>query len=183
MGQLEGAGYNDIRPGPEAEVTFDDFIYDLNENHTSMMMKVAAGSFRFVSGKLAHPDPASKTATLPTGSLLLKFNRVMDAVVGFKDVCANDAHPRIINLGTRGKDVEFEHDQDGKGSWNEGTDHWWICAYYGNINVTGDKSYPVPVGQCFIRFTHPDRSSEPGDHGTPSVSFPTMTTVRAQRPR
>jgi len=158
--------------GPEAEVTFDDFVYDPNENHTSMTMKVATGSFRFVSGKLAHPDPASKTVTLPTGSLLEKFNRVMDAVVGFKDACMDDTHPCIINLGTRGTDVEIEHDPDGKGSWSEGTDRWWICAYDGDITVTGDKNYPVPVGQCFIRFTHPDRSSQPGDHGYSIGLFP-----------
>jgi len=96
----------------------------------------------------------------------------MDAVVGFKDACMDDAHPCIINLGTRGTDVEIEHDPNGKGSWNEGTDRWWICAYEGDINVTGDKNYPVPVGQCFIRFTHPDRSSEPGDHGYSIGLFP-----------
>jgi hypothetical protein len=142
--------------GPEADITLDDFIYDPNESHTDVTMKVIEGGFRFVSGKLSHPDPASKTVTLPTGSLLEKFNHVMDAVVGEKLACMDDAHPCIINLGTRGTDVEIGHDPNGKGTWNEGMDRWWICAYDGEIDVTGDQNYPVPVGQCFTRFSHAD---------------------------
>lgn len=142
--------------GPLADVTFDDFVYDPNENQTSMTMKVIAGGFRFVSGKLSHPDPASKTITLPTGSLMERFNHTMDIIVGGKLACLDDAHPCIITVGTRGTDVEFEHDPNGKGTWSEGTDRWWICAYDGEINVTGDQNYPVPVGQCFIRFSHAD---------------------------
>lgn len=138
--------------GPESDVTFDDFVYDPNESHSDMTMKVITGSFRFVSGKLAHPDPASKTITLPTGSLMERFNRTMDIIVGGKLACLDDAHPCLITVGTRGTDVEFEHDPNGKDSIiSEGTDRWWICAYDGEINVTGDQDYPVPIGQCFVK--------------------------------
>jgi hypothetical protein len=141
--------------GPESDITFDDFVYDPNESHSSMIIKSVQGSFRFVSGKFSHPDPASKTITMPTGSLLEKFNRAMDVfLTGAKDACMDDAHPCIISTGIRGTDVEFEHDPDGKGSMSEGMDRWWICTYDGDVSVTGDQVYPVPVGECFTRFGH-----------------------------
>jgi hypothetical protein len=141
--------------GPEAEVIFDDFVYDPNENKSSMTMKVIAGGFRFVSGKLSHPDPSSKTISMPSGSLLQKFNRGMDVFLnGAKDACMDDAHPCIINVFSRGTDVEFEHDPNGKGTWSEGVDRWWVCVYDGDINVTAGQNYPVPVGQCFVKFGH-----------------------------
>jgi len=39
---------------------------------------------------------------------------------------------------------------------NEGEDRWWICAYDGEINVTGNQSYPVPIGKCFVKVAHAD---------------------------
>jgi len=159
--------------GPLADVTFDDFVYDPNENHTSMTMKVIAGRFRFVSGKFAHPDPAGKTITVPTGSLIERFNHTMDIIVGGKLACLDDTHPCIISVGIRGTDVEFEHDPNGKGTWSEGMDRWWICAYDGEINVIGDQSYPVPVGQCFIRFGHADGwPDQPSNHHYAIGLFP-----------
>ena len=141
--------------GPESDMIIDNFVYDPNESHSSMTINAVEGTFRFVSGKLSHPDPASKSISLPSGSLLQKFNRVMNAVVGFKDACMDDAHPCIINVFTRGTDVDFEHDPNGKGTWNEGMDRWWICAYDGEVNVENSgQSFPVPVGQCFIKFDH-----------------------------
>jgi hypothetical protein len=143
--------------GPDADITFDDFVYDPNESHTDLTMKVVAGSFRFVSGKLAHPDPSSRSVTLPTGSVLENFNRAMDVFLnGAKSACMDDAHPCILNLTTRGTDVEIEHDPNGKDSMNEGEDRWWICAYDGEINVTGNQSYPVPIGKCFVKVAHAD---------------------------
>ncbi|HEV2488144.1 MAG TPA: hypothetical protein VGT08_21660 [Terracidiphilus sp.] len=142
--------------GPESDLTMDDFIYDPNESHSSMAIKAVEGSFRFVSGKLSHPDPATKTITLPTGSLLQRFNRTMDILVGGKLACMDDAHPCLISLGTRGTDVEIGHDPNGKGPMSEGMDRWWICVYHGEINVTGDQLYAVPVGERFTKFGHAD---------------------------
>ena len=142
--------------GPESDMTFDSFVYDPNESHSDMAVNLVAGSFRFVSGKLSHPDPASKTVALPTGSLLEKFNWTMEIIAGGKLACMDDAHPCILTLGTRGTDVELQHDPNGKGTMNEGEDRWWACAYEGDIHVTANQDYAVPIGQCFVKVAHAD---------------------------
>jgi hypothetical protein len=136
--------------GPESDITFDNFVYDPNESHSTVAINIAEGFFRFVSGKLSHPDPASK-------SILFMKNDDQGKAAGAagKDPCASNSPLCIITVGIRGTDVEFQHDPNGKGTWNEGMDRWWICAYDGEIKIaSGSESDAVPVGQCFIKFDH-----------------------------
>ena len=114
--------------GPNADIKMDDFVYNPNESHTEMAIQVTEGFFRFVTRKMSHGDPTSKNIKLDVGS-----------------------------LGIRGCDVEIEHDPDGKGTWNEGSDRWWVLTYDGYINFVDNDShqnYPIPVGKHFAKVKH-----------------------------
>jgi hypothetical protein len=114
--------------GPNSDITIDNFVYNANESYSEMAISIATGFFRFVTGKLVHKDQTSKKVKLAVGDLFI-----------------------------RGCDVEIEHDPNGKGTWNEGTDRWWVSTYDGDINfVESDshQSYPIPVGQHVLKVTH-----------------------------
>lgn len=135
--------------GPNSDITIDDFVYDPNESRSTMTMNVVKGLFRFVSGKLSHSDPASKI-------IFLKSSTNAPAATGGQSNCKDGRKPCVISIGIRGTDVEFSHDPNGNGTMSEGVDRWWICAYDGEINISADQNYPVPIGQCFIHFSHAD---------------------------
>ncbi len=114
--------------GPNSDLTFDSFVYNPNESYSEMTIRIAKGFFRFVTGKSARRDPASKNVILPVG-----------------------------NLGIRGTDVEIEHDPNGHGTWNEGSDRWWIFAYDGDINFVDSETqqnFAIPVGQHLLMYSH-----------------------------
>jgi len=140
--------------GPQSDITMDNFIYDPNESMSSMVISLAKGMFRFVSGKLSHP--VSKSISFPP----------------------------VGEFGSRGTDVEFEHDPTGKGTLSEGTDRWWICTYDGDVNVTSGQRYVVPIGQCFIRFDHPGSKLSiglfPDYDDSPSAASATSITQKAR---
>jgi hypothetical protein len=114
--------------GPESDMTFDTFVYDPNESNSNMAISMAKGFFRFVTGRIARRDPASKNVKLAVG-----------------------------NLGIRGSDVEIQHDPNGEGTWNEGSDRWWISAYDGDINFVesdSQQNFRIPVGQHLLKYSH-----------------------------
>lgn len=112
--------------GPESDITFDKFVYNPNESYSEMTIGIVKGLFRFVTGKLVDRDQ----------------NKKVILAVG--------------DVGIRGCDVEIEHDPNGKGTWSEGNDRWWISTYDGDINfVASDtrQNYAIPVGYHLLKVT------------------------------
>ncbi len=136
--------------GHDSDMTFDSFVYDPDSNSTSIEATLARGTFRFVTGLLAHQDPYKMQVRLAVG-----------------------------NIGLRGTDVEVEHapvhyysDLTGLTAADDDEDRWEICAYDGVVTINtdwlaaadpniaagwADGDHAIPVGSCF-ESKHPEDS-------------------------
>lgn len=72
--------------GPNSDMVLDEFVYDPKTNAGKITANLSRGTFRFVTGKMAHQDPAGIRVKLAVG-----------------------------DLGFRGTDVESEVSPDGSG--------------------------------------------------------------------
>jgi hypothetical protein len=73
--------------GPSSDMVLDEFVYDPKTSAGKITASLATGTFRFVTGKVAHRDTDNMKLKVPVGS-----------------------------LGFRGTDVETEVSPDGSGS-------------------------------------------------------------------
>jgi len=76
-----------ITLGPNSDMVLDEFVYDPNTSVGKIIASLAKGTFRFVTGKIAHRNPDNIKLKIPVG-----------------------------DLGFRGTDVETEVSPDGSGS-------------------------------------------------------------------
>jgi hypothetical protein len=51
--------------GPNSDMVLDEFVYDPNTNLGKVTASIAKGTFRFVTGKMSHKDPAASKVKLP----------------------------------------------------------------------------------------------------------------------
>jgi len=55
--------------GPESELVVDEFVYDPQTSAGRVSAQVSKGVFRFVTGRVAHENPANMNVRLPSGTL------------------------------------------------------------------------------------------------------------------
>jgi hypothetical protein len=55
--------------GPDSDMVLDEFVYDPATNAGKMTANIARGTFRFVTGKLAHKDPQGMKVKLAVGTI------------------------------------------------------------------------------------------------------------------
>lgn len=55
--------------GPNSDMVIDEFVYDPDLTPKKIMVKVSKGIFRWVTGKVAHKDPASMRVKIPVGTI------------------------------------------------------------------------------------------------------------------
>ncbi|MFI5362470.1 MAG: FecR domain-containing protein [Elusimicrobiota bacterium] len=55
--------------GPNSDMVLDEFVYDPRTNAGKITANIAKGTFRFVTGKLAHQDPAGMKIKLAVGTI------------------------------------------------------------------------------------------------------------------
>jgi len=72
--------------GPNSDMVLDEYVYDPKTSAGKILATIARGSFRFVTGKMAHQDPTSTRVKIAVGT-----------------------------IGIRGTDVETEISPDGSG--------------------------------------------------------------------
>jgi len=72
--------------GPNSDMVLDEFVYDPKTNAGKITASLAKGTFRFITGKIAHRDTDNVKLKIPVG-----------------------------DLGFRGTDVETEVSPDGSG--------------------------------------------------------------------
>jgi hypothetical protein len=73
--------------GPNSDMILDEYVYDPKTNAGKITASVAKGTFRWVTGKMTHEDPAGSRVKVPVGT-----------------------------IGVRGTDFETEVSPDGSGS-------------------------------------------------------------------
>jgi len=55
--------------GPDADMVLDDYVYDPKTSAGKITASVAKGAFRFVTGKIAHQDPAKVRIKIAVGTI------------------------------------------------------------------------------------------------------------------
>jgi len=55
--------------GANSDMVLDEFVYDPNTTAEKMVASMAKGTFRWVTGKVAHVDPESRKVKLPVGTI------------------------------------------------------------------------------------------------------------------
>lgn len=108
--------------GPDSEMTLDEFVYDPATSAGKVSAKVAKGSFRFITGKVARKDPESMKVKLSVGTIGIRGTMVAGktddkeaTVVLLGPGPDNNADERggAITVGNEKGSVEVE--QDGYG--------------------------------------------------------------------
>ena len=77
--------------GPNSAIVIDEFIYDPRTDTGTLSAQVVKGVFRFVTGKMAHQDPAQMQVTLPAGVIGIRGTMVIGQVDG--------QHATVVLLG------------------------------------------------------------------------------------
>ena len=63
--------------GPNSDMVLDEFVYDPNKpGDGKVSAKIAQGSFRFITGKVAQKNPANMKVTLPVGTIGIRGTMV-----------------------------------------------------------------------------------------------------------
>lgn len=108
--------------GPNSEMTLDDFVYDPATSVGKVSARVAKGTFRFITGKIARKDPDSMKVKLNVGTIGIRGTMVAGqaddkeaTVVLLGPGLDNNAEetPGAITVGNDKGSVEV--DQDGWG--------------------------------------------------------------------
>jgi hypothetical protein len=55
--------------GPNSDFVLDEYVYDPNTTAGKIAASLVKGTFRWVTGKVSHPDPAALKMKLPIGTL------------------------------------------------------------------------------------------------------------------
>jgi len=55
--------------GPNSDFVLDEFVYDPNTTAGKIAASLVKGTFRWVTGKVSHPDPAALKMKLPIGTI------------------------------------------------------------------------------------------------------------------
>ncbi len=106
--------------GPESDVTFDNFVYNPNENYTEMTANIVKGIFRFVTEKIA---PRSEPEITPSRKV----------------------HIATGDLFFRGTDVEIEYKPENGRLWIAAYDG--EISFQAPYHTGEIRSYPIPVGK------------------------------------
>jgi hypothetical protein len=108
--------------GPNSEMTLDDFVYDPATNVGKVSAKVAKGTFRFITGKVARKDPDSMKVKLNVGTIGIRGTMVA-GVAGEKEATIVLLGPGLNNnadetpgaITASNEQGSVEVDQDGWG--------------------------------------------------------------------
>jgi hypothetical protein len=63
--------------GPNSSMVIDKFVYDPGTREGEVKAKILKGTFRFVTGKIAHKKPANMTVELPSGTIGIRGTMVI----------------------------------------------------------------------------------------------------------
>ncbi|MBI4342737.1 MAG: FecR domain-containing protein [Candidatus Omnitrophica bacterium] len=68
--------------GPNSSIVIDEFVYDPATADGKLSAEVLKGTFRFVTGKIAHKEPRNMKVTLPAGTIGVRGTMVAGRVDG-----------------------------------------------------------------------------------------------------
>ncbi len=97
---------HDFAIGPNSDITLDKFVYDPNQSYTEMAVENLKGIFRWVTAKMARPDPQQIKVKLPVGDLFIRGTDV-EIIHGRQDPGGKDSDPNIWCIYAYSGDVEF----------------------------------------------------------------------------
>jgi hypothetical protein len=72
--------------GPNASMVIDKFVYNPKTSKGSMQARILKGTFRFVSGKIAHKNPDGVKLKLKVATLSIRGTNVVGSTGGRSDV-------------------------------------------------------------------------------------------------
>jgi len=117
--------------GPNSAMTIDQFVYDPANHDGEIKAKIVKGTFRFVTGQIAHKKPSRMRVDLPAGSIGVRGTIVAGQVEGMHSFVAlmgpGDGNNAGANQGSivlsnevNGQTVEETVNRTGYGSVIEG---------------------------------------------------------------
>lgn len=68
--------------GPNSDMVLDEFVYDPKTSAGKVSAKIAAGAFRFITGKIAQKNPANMKVALPVGTIGIRGTMVAGSANG-----------------------------------------------------------------------------------------------------
>ncbi len=102
--------------GSNSILVIDKFVYDPATDAGQVNARVVKGTFRFISGKIAHKKPDDMQVALPAGTIGIRGTMVMGKVDGMKSLVVltgpgakNNAGSQLgeISVGNEGKSVRI----------------------------------------------------------------------------
>ncbi len=127
--------------GPNSEMTLDEFVFDPATNAGKVGARIAKGTFRFITGKVARKDPDSMKVKLAVGTIGIRGTMVAGQT--------SETEATVVLLGPG---LDNNADEKGgaitvgneKGSVDVDQDGWGVNMKAGE--APGDP-FKVPAGQ------------------------------------
>ncbi len=87
--------------GPNSTIVIDEFVYNPANDAGKVTAKVAAGTFRFITGKIAHKKPENMRVNLPAGYVGVRGTMAMGQVNGERSLVVLTGPGAQNNTGNR----------------------------------------------------------------------------------
>jgi hypothetical protein len=99
--------------GPNSAIVIDRFVYDPATSAGEVNAKILKGTFRFITGKIAHKKPSSMKVDLPSGTIGIRGTIVIGQTTGDQTIAGLAGPGANNNAGYGGGGFYMENDGPG----------------------------------------------------------------------
>ncbi len=132
--------------GANSAIVVDQFVYDPATDAGKVSVRVMEGTFRFITGKIAHKNPQNMQVDLPNGTIGVRGTMVMGKVDGTKSLAILTGPGDKNNTGSRHGAIIV----GGKGGDNSKSVRIAKTGFGTEIDGTGAPKMPFLVPQNIL---------------------------------